>query len=648
MASIQEIVAAGQNLCVDRKMKVWQGSQSFWLPGKMYIIWKETTARIYFVFPYHQSFIDSIKSLEGAKWHGHANGGYVPAVIGTNKVWSCTVNEHNIFQLSFLDQESPDPYSRYNDSLIEVSSLRPLKNYQLESKAHILTRRWGIWGQEMGLGKSLAAIDSFEEFLLSGSEIRSQEYWWVAPRSALASVYLELKKWKAKIQPELMTYDGLKTKLKNWSAGRPAPRGVVFDEAHMLKNPTSQRTQAAEHLAIAIRKEWGLDSLILAMTGTPAPKAPTDLWSLSNIVCPGFLKEGNLMKLKKRMCLIEQRENITGGIYPHMVTWWDDEKKCGTCGMLPDDPVHSIDHAWKKSTNEVDLLYRRLNGLMLVKFKKGNLELPDKIYRTIQLKPKMATLNAARLIKAKAPTAIQALTLLRELSDGFQYKEQKVGSKQCSLCDGRKLIRHPGDDEDIECTVCKGSGEEPIWDRQTVEIPSPKIDLLKDLLDEHSEVGRFVVYGGFTGTIDRIVKTCVDYGWTVIKMDGRGATCSLPGKLTDWLERFQTPEKYSDKMVFVGQPESGGMGLTLTASPSIFYYSNVFNGGARSQSEDRIHRNGMDENRGATIIDCIHLPSDQLVLDNLKKKRNLELMTLGELNAALSLEPSNERDFYNA
>lgn len=60
------------------------------------------------------------------------------------------------------------------------------------------------------------------------------------------------------------------------------------------------------------------------------------------------------------------------------------------------------------------------------------------------------------------------------------------------------------------------------------------------------------------------------------------------------------------------------------------YYSNDFNGEARAQSEDRGHRPGMDMNKGFTIIDIFHLPSDEKVYQNLKQKRKLELMTLGE------------------
>ena len=91
-----------------------------------------------------------------------------------------------------------------------------------------------------------------------------------------------------------------------------------------------------------------------------------------------------------------------------------------------------------------------------------------------------------------------------------------------------------------------------------------------------------------------------------------------------------------DRICVVGHPQAGGMALTLTASPTELYYSNSFNGEARSQSEDRFHRIGMDENRGGLILDIIHLKTDQIVLDNLKLKRKLETMSMGQLQEALN------------
>jgi hypothetical protein len=101
------------------------------------------------------------------------------------------------------------------------------------------------------------------------------------------------------------------------------------------------------------------------------------------------------------------------------------------------------------------------------------------------------------------------------------------------------------------------------------------------------------------------------------------------------LEAFQKPSEQYPNIAYVSHPGSGSMGVTLTASPTILYYSNDFNGMNRTQSEDRIHRLGMDVNRGATIIDLFHLPTDELVLNNLKNKRRMETMSMGEIKEVL-------------
>ena len=85
------------------------------------------------------------------------------------------------------------------------------------------------------------------------------------------------------------------------------------------------------------------------------------------------------------------------------------------------------------------------------------------------------------------------------------------------------------------------------------------------------------------------------------------------------------------RVAFVSHPESGGMSLTLTESRMAVYWSNSFKPEYRTQSEDRIHRLGMDLNKGCVIVDLFHLPSDQRVLDVIRDNRRLELMTLGEI-----------------
>ena len=104
---------------------------------------------------------------------------------------------------------------------------------------------------------------------------------------------------------------------------------------------------------------------------------------------------------------------------------------------------------------------------------------------------------------------------------------------------------------------------------------------------------------------------------------------------------FSHPE-YGDllteapRICFIGHPQAGGMALTLTAAPTMIFFSNSFSGEDRIQSEGRFHRAGMDVNRSAKIIDLMHLPTDHLVLTNLQKKRKLQSLTLGEVLGAIN------------
>jgi SNF2 family DNA or RNA helicase len=165
-------------------------------------------------------------------------------------------------------------------------------------------------------------------------------------------------------------------------------------------------------------------------------------------------------------------------------------------------------------------------------------------------------------------------------------------------------------------------------------VKCPKEDALKDLIDQHEDVGRIAIYAGFTGSIERCMRIVSEMKWDFIKADGRGWHTSVPhirsGK--EMLAMFQDRSSMrKDNIAFVGQPGAAGMGLNLTASPSIVFYSNDFNGESRIQTIDRIHRPGMDINRGATIYDLIHLPTDLYVLENLDRKIKLQGITLGRM-----------------
>ena len=620
--------------------------------------------RMYFNFPYNKTLLEEIKNtFEGRKYHGYDEH-------NPRKIWSAPITPRNCFRLEDLrDKYGCRPYQRYDNFLklkdFGLNTKRPLRDYQREGVIHGLITKGFIWAYHMGLGKTLMAITLME---LSGYK----DWIWVAPKSALKAADLEFEKWNALVTPEFHTYDSAKKLVANWPSGKTAPQGLICDEASKCKTPTAQRTVAIKHLADSIRSDHPENWIVGLLSGTPAPKSPADWWSLCEIACPGFIIERDIFTFRQRLGIIEERDG-GAGVYPHLVSWKDDETKCNKCGKPESDVVHATvfgpdTHAFQKSVNEVAGLKKRMAGLVLVKMKQDCLSLPDKIYQEIVCKPSDAMLQAAELIKAKSTRAIEALTLLRELSDGFQYKDVPDGKELCPVCNGKKQTtiwfdpdspdgwvdpyflergKRPIYDADFNfveevdivyqsklgpCTHCFETGEVDRFVRTTIDIGTPKDEALLDEIELHEEVGRLVTYAGFTASIDRVVGLYIKSGWSVIRVDGRGWIGITPTgehmPKDDLLKIFQHKQELYPKVGFVGHPGSAGMGLTLTASPTNIFYSNDFNGENREQAEDRIHRIGMDENRGATIKDIINLPTDRYIIENLKVKRELQKLSM--------------------
>ena len=621
------------------------------VPGMKYkvpVTITEEKGRLVLNFKYCPALLAEVKAMEGAKWHGFD--------LPPRKVWSVAKSSRNLFTFEWL--MGNNVFAEYDKPLVEVdlSKYEGVYPHQVEMVSHGLTRRRCIWSCEMGTGKTLAAIILME---LSGF----REWWWIGTRSSLRAVEYEFRKWKAKVIPTFYSYDSLKKVVEGWESGKKAPRGIIFDESSRLKTPTAQRSLAAKAISESMEKDWGKDAFVILMSGSPAPKDPCDWWMQGEVAKPGFIREGNIFKFKQRMCVMREQNGLNG-IYKELVTWLDDERKCKKCGKFKEDPGHETSvfgvgeeaHTFVPSINEVQHLYKRLNGLVLVKFKKDVLKfLPEKRYETITLTPTSSIIRTAKTLARTAKNVITGLTLLRELSDGFQYIEKVVGQETCPRCAGSTLVEEYFDPKDperrlfdvqnveglekrkIKCDTCNGTAKVNIYERTVQEVPCPKEDALVDLLDAHEDAGRIVIYGGFTGSVDRVVTICHKEGWATIRVDGRGWSATEyngdPIDCSDLVTLFQDRKNDYPRVAFVGQPGAAGMGLTLTASPGIVYWSNDFNAESRIQSEDRIHRPGMDLNRGATIYDLIHLPTDLHILNNLKKKRDLQAMTMGDFSA---------------
>jgi len=519
-------------------------------------------------------------------------------------------------------------------------------------------------------GKTLSA-----QMVIENSGVN--DWYWVGPKTSLPNVQREFRIWgfpAEKFDIQYYTYEGLVRVVDEWPENVLPPHGLICDEASRVKNYGSQRSKAVQRLADMIRAKWSVEGgYVIEMSGTPSPKTPVDWWSIAEIAWPGFLREGNPRAMESRLAFMVDAQYETTQ-FKKRIGWRDDERKCHICGAYreegPHDPADCDEdyHAFVPSTNEVAYLHERLNGLVIVKHKKDCLGLPEKRYRQIVCKPTASTLRVAKGLLESAPNTITGLTLVRELSDGFQYREAKDGKTKCGHCTDGTVVNYrdpqdadrcyPGTDllpdevlarlveERVPCPLCGGSQEVDKIVRTVREVPCPKEAALKMLLEECEETGRIVVFAGFTGSVDRICKLARQQKWSVVRCD-RGNFQILPhddaavqeGPLDYWANMADHP-----RVAFVANPESGGMSLTLVESRMAVYWSNSYKPEYRVQSEDRIHRKGMDENLGCTIVDLIHLPTDRRVLDVIRANRKLELMSMGEIMDGINWNDEAAKD----
>lgn len=155
------------------------------------------------------------------------------------------------------------------------------------------------------------------------------------------------------------------------------------------------------------------------------------------------------------------------------------------------------------------------------------------------------------------------------------------------------------------------------------ELPSRRLDELLELLDETQ--GKVIIWANWTHDIRKIEKA-------LATKYGKGVVASYYGDTPQEdrqaiVTRFQ--DESSPLRFFVGQPRTGGYGITLTAASTMVYYSNGYDLEIRLQSEDRAHRIG--QRNTVTYIDLVSPGTiDEKILKALQEKVNIASQVLGE------------------
>ena len=153
-------------------------------------------------------------------------------------------------------------------------------------------------------------------------------------------------------------------------------------------------------------------------------------------------------------------------------------------------------------------------------------------------------------------------------------------------------------------------------------IKSNRMDELLDVLDEVE--GKAVIWAHWQQDVEQIITAIRKVYGPAAVVDYYGLTPNNERQTN--IERFQNDDKCR---FFVGTPQTGGYGITLTAASTMIYYSNGYDLEKRQQSEARIDRIG--QKFPMTYIDLIvENTVDTRIVKALRKKVNIASKVMGE------------------
>lgn len=306
------------------------------------------------------------------------------------------------------------------------------------------------------------------------------------------------------------------------------------------------------------------------MSGAPVVQSPLDMFSQARFLNPELLGHSSYWSFRNHYAIL-------GGFNMRQVVGYSN---------MPE-------------------LQAKVAAFSYRKLKVECLDLPDKIYerRIIELEPEQQRLyNEMRddmkaelgEVKFSVTIALQKITALARITGGF--------------------FPHDGEDAD------------GLPMRLLTEIPGPnaKLVALYDLIEDNPDE-KFIIWAKFTAEIEMI-------GEALAETFGDDQVVLFYGKTSQAerkANRLAFQKDPGKARFFIGQAKAGGMGLTLTASHQVVYFSNDYDLEARIQSEDRAHRIGQTKN--VVYTDLVAKGTiDLQLLRALRNKKGLADLVTGD------------------
>jgi SNF2 family DNA or RNA helicase len=160
-------------------------------------------------------------------------------------------------------------------------------------------------------------------------------------------------------------------------------------------------------------------------------------------------------------------------------------------------------------------------------------------------------------------------------------------------------------------------------DGTVTEVKSNRMNELLSILEEVE--GKVIIWANYVHDIEKIVEV-------LKKTYGEDSTVAYYGAI-DANTRQNNIALYQaengNTRYFVGNTQTGGYGITLTAANTVIYYSNNYDLEKRLQSEDRAHRIG--QKNIVTYIDLIAEKTvDERIVKALRNKIDIANEIMGE------------------
>ena len=336
---------------------------------------------------------------------------------------------------------------------------------------------------------------------------------------------------------------------------------MLIDEVTTIKSPTAKRTKVAINLGKFAHYRR-------IASGNPMPQGACDLWSETEFLETNLLRFGSYYGFRNRFCVIQ-------------------DMKFGT-------------HSFKRVVGyrDMDKLKQMIRSFGFVIKKENCLDLPPKVYQTVDIKfgPEQAkayesmTQDAFVALEGGDVTAqmvITQLVRLHQISAGFLKPDH--------------LPEVPFNE------------------------PNNRLETLIELLE--AAPGKCIVWATYRFNIQQIISAISERFGKESVVHFYGDTTQDERKYAR--EAFQDPD--SPVKYMVSNPATGKFGNTFNKATTVIYYSNNYNLEDRQQSEDRAHRLGQEgavhnpgEDPSVLYIDlCAKGTVDEKILKVLKNKKQL-------------------------